>query len=261
MNTCKICTCDLAFPFPMLGLQVLKAFLTARQGYILQCLAAATGTGAETDLDSLACILADVATMVRPLACLDFQGRLFGGHKPWQALHQCMCVANGIACTMCWPDHYGRNVAHFTHPTTASWCLSAPLPDPKQVCATLAQCGELFLQLPGVSTSPLLGRALDSEDIASADLLFDAGREADVWKVRAAAVCGCCYEFVSHCQGWRGSAFMVGGCALGTDEASGPQIRRQRWAQCAAALGSCLLRAWRWSAASGWTNCQPLCAP
>ncbi|PRW61397.1 Conserved oligomeric Golgi complex subunit 1 [Chlorella sorokiniana] len=106
---------------PMDGAEVLKVFLTARQGYIMQCLAAATGAGAETDLDSLACILADVATMV---------------------------------------------------------------------CATLAQCGELFLQLPGVSTSPLLGRALDGEDAASADLLFDAGREADAWKATLGVVRG-----------------------------------------------------------------------
>lgn len=44
--------------------QVLKAFLTARQTYIMQCLSAATRAGADTDLDSLAVILADVATLV-----------------------------------------------------------------------------------------------------------------------------------------------------------------------------------------------------
>lgn len=115
----------------MLGLQVLKAFLTARQGYILQCLAAATGTGAETDLDSLACILADVATMVRPLACLAFQGMLFGGNKPWQAPHQCMCVANTIASTMCWPDHYGRNRRPFSTPNNGVIVIFCPSARPQ----------------------------------------------------------------------------------------------------------------------------------
>jgi hypothetical protein len=52
-----------------------------------------------------------------------------------------------------------------------------------QVCATLAQCGELFLQLPGVSATPLLAQALSESD-SSADLLFDSGKEADAWKVR-----------------------------------------------------------------------------
>lgn len=56
-----------------------------------------------------------------------------------------------------------------------------------QVCATLAQCGELFLQLPGVSATPLLVRALEAEDGASVDLLFDAaGKEAEAWKVGVA---------------------------------------------------------------------------
>lgn len=43
---------------------MLKAFLTARQAYIMQCLSAATGAGADADLGTLACVLADVATMV-----------------------------------------------------------------------------------------------------------------------------------------------------------------------------------------------------
>lgn len=96
--------------------QVLKAFLTARQAYVMQCLSAATGAGADTDLESLACILADVATTV---------------------------------------------------------------------CATLAQAGELFIQLPGVSATPLLAAALGAEDATSADLIFDTpGREAEAWRVR-----------------------------------------------------------------------------
>lgn len=45
------------------SVQVLKAFLTARQAYIMQCLSAATSASADTDLDSLAVILADVATL------------------------------------------------------------------------------------------------------------------------------------------------------------------------------------------------------
>ena len=49
--------------------QVLKAFLTARQAYIMQCLSGAAAAGADTDLDSLAFILADVATMVRAKCC------------------------------------------------------------------------------------------------------------------------------------------------------------------------------------------------
>ena len=53
-----------------------------------------------------------------------------------------------------------------------------------QVCATLAQCGELFLQLPGVTATPLLAQALSKGDSSSADLLFDTGKEADAWKVR-----------------------------------------------------------------------------
>ena len=76
-----------------------------------------------------------------------------------------------------------------TRPPLILLTPSRPTPspaEPLQVCATLAQCGELFLQLPGVSASPLLGRALGGEDAASDDLLFDAGREADAWKVRAA---------------------------------------------------------------------------
>ncbi len=73
-----------------------------------------------------------------------------------------------------------------------------PSARPRQVCATLAQCGELFLQLPGVSASPLLGRALGGEDAASDDLLFDAGREADAWKVRAAFPEGEMGEVVSR---------------------------------------------------------------
>ena len=48
----------------LLLLQVLKAFQTARQTYIMQCVSVATGAGADTDLDSLAVILADVATLV-----------------------------------------------------------------------------------------------------------------------------------------------------------------------------------------------------
>lgn len=49
---------------PMDGAEVLKAFLTARQTYIMQCVSAATSTSADTNLDSLAVILADVATLV-----------------------------------------------------------------------------------------------------------------------------------------------------------------------------------------------------
>ncbi|KAL4423803.1 hypothetical protein ABPG75_001104 [Micractinium tetrahymenae] len=106
---------------PMDGAEVLKAFLTARQTYIMQCLSAATSAGADTDLDSLAVILADVATLV---------------------------------------------------------------------CSTLAQCGELFLQLPGVSATPLLAQALAAEDSSSADLLFDTGKEAEAWKAHVEAVRG-----------------------------------------------------------------------
>jgi hypothetical protein len=51
------------------------------------------------------------------------------------------------------------------------------------VCATLGQCGELFLQLPGISATPLLVQALAAEDTSSADLLFDTGKEAEAWKV------------------------------------------------------------------------------
>jgi len=47
----------------------------------------------------------------------------------------------------------------------------------------VAHCGELFLQLPGVSTTPLLVQALVGENGSSADLLFDTGREAGAWKV------------------------------------------------------------------------------
>lgn len=45
--------------------QVLEASLTARQGYVLQCLAVASVAGTGTEIDSLACILVEVATMVR----------------------------------------------------------------------------------------------------------------------------------------------------------------------------------------------------
>ncbi len=92
----------LAPPLPLLALQVLKAFLTARQGYIMQCLAGATGAGAETDLDSLACILADVATMVRSPACPLCKGCLvgllrmsgsLGKSRPRQAHVDCGCTA------------------------------------------------------------------------------------------------------------------------------------------------------------------------
>lgn len=54
-----------------------------------------------------------------------------------------------------------------------------------QACNTLAQCGKLFLQLPGVSATLLLVQALLAEDSSSADLLFDTGREAEAWKVGA----------------------------------------------------------------------------
>ncbi|PSC70573.1 conserved oligomeric Golgi complex subunit 1 [Micractinium conductrix] len=106
---------------PMDGAEVLKAFLTARQAYIMQCLSGAAAAGADTDLDSLAFILADVATMV---------------------------------------------------------------------CSTLAQCGELFLQLPGVSATPLLVQALAADDSSSVDLLFDTGKEAEAWKAQVDAVRG-----------------------------------------------------------------------
>ncbi|KAI3432884.1 hypothetical protein D9Q98_010466 [Chlorella vulgaris] len=119
------------------GAEVLKAFLTARQAYIMQCLSAATSAQADTDLDSLAFVLADVATMV---------------------------------------------------------------------CATLAQCGELFLQLPGVSATPLLAQALSESD-SSADLLFDSGKEADAWKAHVEATRARLTELSSaglalECSGW-----------------------------------------------------------
>lgn len=73
-----------------------------------------------------------------------------------------------------------------------------PLPAP-QVCATLAQCGELFLQLPGVRAMPLLAYALGGEDTASADLLFDAGREAQAWQARSLAGHHGCWAAVGCC--------------------------------------------------------------
>ncbi|EFN52303.1 hypothetical protein CHLNCDRAFT_139073 [Chlorella variabilis] len=123
---------------PADGAEVLKAFLTARQAYIMQCLSAATSAGADTDLDSLAFILADVATMV---------------------------------------------------------------------CATLAQCGELFLQLPGVTATPLLAQALSKGDSSSADLLFDTGKEADAWKAHVEATRNRLAELSAaglalECSGW-----------------------------------------------------------
>lgn len=45
---------------------MLEASLTARQGYVLQCLAVASVAGTGTEIDSLACILVEVATMLRP---------------------------------------------------------------------------------------------------------------------------------------------------------------------------------------------------
>ena len=59
-----------------------------------------------------------------------------------------------------------------------------------QVCSTLAQCGELFLQLPGVSATPLLVQALAADDSSSVDLLFDTGKEAEAWKVRGESIAG-----------------------------------------------------------------------
>ena len=49
----------------LLCVQVLKSFLTARQGYILQCVSELLSDGDEKDLDTLAVVLADVAGMVR----------------------------------------------------------------------------------------------------------------------------------------------------------------------------------------------------
>lgn len=55
------------------------------------------------------------------------------------------------------------------------------------MCATLAQCGELFLPLPGVSATPLLAAALGGEEgSSSADLLFETPcKEAEAWQVGA----------------------------------------------------------------------------
>jgi hypothetical protein len=71
------------------------------------------------------------------------------------------------------------------------------------VCATLAQCGELFLQLPGVSTTPLLVQALAAEDGSSADLLFDSGKEAEAWKVGGLVV----WRGVLWNGGWHAPCF------------------------------------------------------
>lgn len=138
---------------------MLKAFLTARQAYIMQCLSAATGAGADTDLDSLAFILADVATMVGLRTAV-----------PCSWLHH-----RAILILLCLILEDTTN----THPSQRSLCGCC-----LQVCATVAQCGELFLQLPGVSATPLLVQALAADDGSSVDLLFDsAGKEAEAWKV------------------------------------------------------------------------------
>jgi hypothetical protein len=55
----------------------------------------------------------------------------------------------------------------------------------------VAQCGELFLHLPGVSATPLLLRTLTDGEGAAADLLFDSGREAEAWQVRRGCTASC----------------------------------------------------------------------
>lgn len=136
----------------------------------MQCLSAATGAGADTDLDSLAVVLADVATLV--------SGSRTAGQRqpvpeaalgpPWKAERQFTQLS------------LPQLVDPPSRQRPPRSCRV-----PSQVCSTLAQCGELFLPLPGVSATPLLAQALAAEDSSSADLLFDTGKEAEAWKVRA----------------------------------------------------------------------------
>lgn len=53
-----------------------------------------------------------------------------------------------------------------------------------QVCTTVAQCGELFLQLPGISAVPLLMRTLHDDAGTSDTLVVETETESHAWQVR-----------------------------------------------------------------------------
>ena len=62
------------------------------------------------------------------------------------------------------------------------------------VCTTIAQCGELFLSRPGVTSHPLLVELASKEDLGASELLFDPGSakesaESAAWKKHQATAC------------------------------------------------------------------------
>ncbi len=82
------------------------------------------------------------------------------------------------------------------------------------VCSTIAECGELFLSRPGITTGPLLVEVAGRDDMGTSELLFDPGSggtddstEAAAWKKHQNAVCDRLSELSSagvalECSQW-----------------------------------------------------------